>query len=64
MKIFYAVKLGVNTFKFVNLIVYTGAAINYLLIIFDLNERSGLSELKQFISWVALGKNKIRDLKC
>lgn len=54
IKIFHAAASDRNTFKIVNLIVFAIGASNCLGIIFDLHERHGLCEFKQFISWMTL----------
>lgn len=54
MKIFHAATSDANAFKIANLIVYTIGALNCLWIVYDLGEREGLSEFKQFIAWISL----------
>lgn len=53
-KIFFALKSNRTRFKVVNLVVFTIGAVNFLLIVRDLNNQQGLSESKQVISWVVL----------
>lgn len=55
LKIFYALRQNTNQFKFFNLGVYTVGAINHLLIVYDLDNKHGLSEFKQAISWIVFG---------
>lgn len=59
LKIFHAAASDRNTFKIVNLVVFAIGAANCLGIIFDLHERHGLGEFKQFISWITLSKDLI-----
>lgn len=54
LKLFHAAASDPNTFKFSNIIVFAVGALNCLWIVFDLDQRNGLSEFKQFISWIVL----------
>lgn len=54
LKIFYAATSDRNLFKVANLIVYAIGALNYLWIVYDITERQGLNEFKQFIAWISL----------
>lgn len=54
LKIFYALRNNSNKFKIINMAVYTIGALNHIAIIYDLDMKHGLSEVKQLISWAVL----------
>lgn len=54
LKLFYAVTSDPNGFKIANLIIFAIGASNCLWTIYDLNEHQGLTDFKQFISWISL----------
>lgn len=55
LKIFYATRTNTNNFKIANLVVFLVAAINGFLIINDLQNKEGLTEFKQGVSWAVFG---------
>lgn len=70
LKIFYALRNNPSKFKIINLAVYIIGALNHISIINDLNNKDGLSEIKQTISWTVflfsfvmplLSPNSFRD---
>lgn len=56
LKIFYAAASDRNTFKMANLAVFATGAMNCLWIVYDLQGRNGLSEVRQFIAWASLSE--------
>lgn len=54
LKIFYALRNNPSKFKIINLAVFTIGALNHIAIINDLDNKDGLSEFKQMISWTVL----------
>lgn len=54
MKIVSSLSQGKTTFRVANAIVFGIGSLNYLWIIYDLNARDGLSEVKQLISWTVM----------
>lgn len=64
LKIFYATTSDRTTFKLANLAVFTTGALNCLWIVYDLQERNGLSEYRQFIAWISLSKWRANKFDC
>lgn len=54
MKLISTISQGKTTFRLANAIVFAIGSLNYVWIVYDLNAREGLSEIKQLISWSAL----------
>lgn len=62
LKIFYAAASDRNTFKMANLAIFLTGALNCLWIVYDLQERNGLNEFRQFIAWTSLSKAKSKQV--
>lgn len=56
LKIFYAATSDRNTFKMANLAIFATGALNCLWIVYDIQERNGLNEFRQFIAWTTLSE--------
>lgn len=54
MKLISTISQGKTTYRVANAIVFAIGSLNYVWIVYDLNAREGLSEIKQLISWSAL----------
>lgn len=54
LKLFHAATSDANLFKIANLLVFVIGALNCLWTVHDLSERQGLTDFKQFISWISL----------
>lgn len=54
LKIFYAAARDANVFKSANFVVFSLGVMNFLCIIWDLDQKQGLHEFKQTISWISL----------